>query len=82
MSTADVDPLALLRTAAGYNVTYEGGSMDETPGITADDLPEIYREGYLHAIEAAREEHDPATEWEAFREYLWVALVRVFGVDA
>ncbi len=56
--------------------------MDETPGITADDLPEIYREGYLHAIEAAREEHDPATEWEAFREYLWVALVRVFGVDA
>lgn len=56
--------------------------MDETPGITADDLPEIYREGYLHAIEAAREEHDPATDWDAFREYLWVALARVFGVDA
>jgi len=56
--------------------------MEDTPGISVDDLPEIYREGYLHAIEAAREEHDPATEWEAFREYLWAALVRVFGLDA
>lgn len=56
--------------------------MDEAPGVTADDLPEIYREGYIHAIEAAREEHDPASEWGAFREYLWIALVRVFGVDA
>lgn len=54
--------------------------MDDTPDITVDDLPEIYREGYLHAIEAAREAHDPATEWEAFREYLWAALARVLGV--
>lgn len=74
--------LARRRTVGGYNVHCEGGDMDETPGITADDLPEIYRDGYLHAIEAAREEHDPASEWDAFREYLWVALVRVFGVDA
>ena len=55
--------------------------MEDTPGISVDDLPEIYREGYLHAIEAAREEHDPATEWEDFREYLWVALVQVLGLD-
>ncbi|MGH3441352.1 MAG: hypothetical protein ACRDUY_04795 [Nitriliruptorales bacterium] len=56
--------------------------MEDTTGIGVDDLPEIYREGYLHAIEAAREEHDPSTEWDAFREYLWAALVRVFGVEA
>lgn len=54
---------------------------DNIPGISADDLPEIYREGYLHAIEAARAEHDPAIEWDAFREFLWVALTRVLGLD-
>lgn len=56
--------------------------MEATPGISVDDLPEIYREGYLRAIEAARVQHDPATEWDAFREYLWAALLPVFGVDA
>jgi hypothetical protein len=50
-------------------------------GLTVDDLPEIYREGYLHAIKATREEHDPVTKWEAFRDYLWTALVLVFEVE-
>ncbi len=55
--------------------------MDDEPGITVDDLPAIYRDGYLHAIESAREHHDPGTEWDAFREYLWAALEQVFGVE-
>lgn len=56
--------------------------MDDHAGITVEDLTQMYREGYLHAIEAARAEHDPATEWNAFREQLWGDLLRVFGVES
>lgn len=59
----------------------EATLMDQQAGIGIDDMPAIYREGYLHAIESARDEHDPATEWDRFREYLWHALVGVFGLD-
>lgn len=55
--------------------------MDDEPGIGMDDLPAIYHDGYLHAIESARAEHDPADDWDSFREYLWQALVRVFGLN-
>lgn len=55
--------------------------MDDEPGITVEDLPDIYRDGYLHAIESARAEHDPATDWDAFRDYVWGALVQVFGLE-
>ena len=54
---------------------------DGHTGISVDDLPAIYRQGYLHAIESARAEHDPGTDWDGFREYLWEALIRVFGLD-
>lgn len=56
-------------------------SDDEPRGIGLEDLPAIYREGYLYAIEIARAQHDPATDWEDFREYLWASLIRVFGLD-
>lgn len=56
--------------------------MDATPSLTAEDLPRIYRENYLHAIGDAREQHDPATEWDAFREHLWAGLARVFGLES
>lgn len=55
---------------------------DQPRGITVDDLPAIYRDGYLHSIEMARALHDPATDWDGFLEYLWGALIRVFGLDA
>ncbi len=55
---------------------------DEPRGIGLEDLPAIYREGYLYSIEMARAQHDPATDWDGFREYLWDALIRVFGFDA
>ncbi len=55
--------------------------MDDEPGIGREDLPEIYHEGYLQAVESARAEHDPADDWAGFREYLWQSLVRVFGLD-
>ena len=59
--------------------------MDERPverdGVTAAHLADIYREGYLYAIEIARAEHDPGTDWDRFREHLWQSLKRVFGVD-
>lgn len=54
---------------------------DEQAGISVDDLPAILREEYLYAIELARAEHDPSSEWEDFRDYLWEALIRVFGVE-
>lgn len=41
----------------------------------------IFREEYLHAVELARVRHDPASDWEGFRETLWAYLVRVFGVE-
>lgn len=53
----------------------------EPRGIRMDDLPDIYREEYLYAVEIARAMHDPHSDWEAFRETLWVYLTRVFGVD-
>ncbi len=55
--------------------------MDRDAGIGIEDLPGIYREGYLHAIEIARAQHDPSQDWEEFRETLWHSLVRVFGVE-
>lgn len=56
--------------------------MDDHAGIAVEDLTQVYREGYLHAIEAARREHDPDIEWDAFCEQLWTALLRVFGVES
>lgn len=50
-------------------------------GIGTEDLPEIYREEYLHAIELTKAEHDPATDWNQFVEELWRALVPAFGLD-
>lgn len=54
---------------------------DAHRGITLEDLPGIYREGYLYSLEMARALHDPATDWEGFRDYLWQSLIRVFGLD-
>lgn len=51
-------------------------------GISIDDLPGIYREEYLYAAEMARGLHDPATEWESFRDTLWNYVVRAFGLRA
>ncbi|MFA9432842.1 hypothetical protein [Egicoccus sp. AB-alg2] len=54
-------------------------------GVTGDPLFEVsadrYREEFLVALEAARALHDPATEWELFRDTLWDHLSRVFGVE-
>ena len=50
----------------------DGGSGDLTAGC---------REEFLYAVEFARAQHDPAADWEAFRDTLWAYLVRVFGVD-
>lgn len=50
-------------------------------GISIDDLPDIYREEYLYAVEMARGLHDPFLEWEEFTETLWRYLVRAFGLD-
>lgn len=54
--------------------------QDKSPPGDLDDLLALYRENYLHAIADARAQHDPATDWDAFRECLWAGLLRVFGV--
>lgn len=60
----------------------EGSDVDDEPGITIEDLPDIYREGFLYVIEMARARHDPSKEWRAFSEYIGQGLIRVFGLDA
>ena len=50
-------------------------------GLGVDDLPEIYRAEYLHAIELARAQHEPHSDWEGFVDALWGALVPAFGLD-
>jgi hypothetical protein len=47
-----------------------------------DEVPEGYREEFLYAVEVARALHDPAEDWERFRDALWANLTRVFGIDA
>jgi hypothetical protein len=39
------------------------------------------REEYLYAVEMARALHDPATDWDGFRDTLWAFLIRVFGLE-
>ena len=39
------------------------------------------REEYLYAVEMARAVHDPASDWDAFRDTLWSFLTRVFGLE-
>jgi hypothetical protein len=51
-------------------------------GFSLEDLPGIYREEYLYAVEVARAQHDPCLEWVKFSDTLWNYLIRVFGLDA
>jgi hypothetical protein len=46
-----------------------------------EDLPDIYREEYLYAVEMARAVHDPGAEWNEFTEVLWSYLSRAFGLS-
>lgn len=46
-----------------------------------DGDQDAYREEFLYAVEVARAQHDPATDWDGFRDTLWVYLLRVFGVE-
>jgi hypothetical protein len=46
-----------------------------------DNDPDGYREEFLYAVEVARALHDPAEDWEAFRDVLWANLTRVFGIE-
>jgi hypothetical protein len=49
-------------------------------GVFEND-PDGYREEFLYAVEVARALHDPAEDWEGFREALWTNLTRVFGIE-
>ena len=49
--------------------------------VRVDRVSGGQREEFLHAIELARVSHDPAEDWEAFREALWTYLIRVFGLE-
>ncbi|MDX1621161.1 MAG: hypothetical protein R3320_09235 [Nitriliruptorales bacterium] len=43
-------------------------------------LLRMVRQEYVYAIEMARGLHDPADDWEGFRDTLWHYLLRVFGM--
>ena len=49
-------------------------------GVDLNDFTAACREEFLYAVELARVQHDPATDWEGFRDTLWAYLMRVFGV--
>ncbi len=53
---------------------------DEPPGITVENLPDTYREGFLCVMEMAHALHDPSEQWRDFTECVWQGLSRVFGV--
>lgn len=50
-------------------------------GFDLRELPAIYREEFLHAVEFARARYDPALDWDGFVEELWRLLVPAFGLD-
>lgn len=58
-----------------------GSESDVAEGSVFDGGSGDYREEFLYAVEVARARHDPATDWEGFRDTLWEYLARVFGVD-
>ena len=39
------------------------------------------REEYLYAVEMARALHDPAADWDGFRDTLWRFLIPVLGLE-
>ena len=53
----------------------------EGEGLGSADLPGVYREQYLRAVESARLRHDPASDWDGFVEALWAALGSGLGLD-
>ena len=55
--------------------------MDVATEDLFDGDPDAYREEFLYAVEVARSQHDPATDWDGFRDTLWAYLTRVFGVE-
>ena len=55
--------------------------MDVATEDLFDGDPDAYRQEFLYAVEVARAQHDPATDWDGFRDTLWVYLMRVFGVE-
>ena len=65
----------------GRPVTFEVERDVSDVGVGFDDLTGEFREEYLYAVELARAQHDPTTDWEAFRDTLWIYLMRVFGLD-
>jgi hypothetical protein len=48
-------------------------------GLSTADLPEMRREQLMSALEVARHEHDPATDWSAFRKVVWREAGLAFG---
>jgi hypothetical protein len=50
-----------------------------TDGFSTADLPAMRREQLMSALEVARHEHDPATNWAAFREVVWREAALAFG---
>lgn len=50
-------------------------------GFDLRELPHVYRDEFLHAVECARARCDPARDWDGFVEELWRLLVPAFGLD-
>lgn len=54
--------------------------MDDR-GVGVTEPLDARREGFLHAVEVARLQHDPVLEWNWFVEALWGELASAFGFD-
>jgi hypothetical protein len=52
---------------------------DVPAGFTPADLPAVRRELFMDALAVARDDHDPATQWEDFCEAAWKEAGLAFG---
>ncbi|MDX1744852.1 MAG: hypothetical protein R3324_02845 [Halobacteriales archaeon] len=51
-----------------------------TMQLEGPEFDRMVREEYVYAIEIARGLHDPAEDWEGFRDTLFGYLLGVFGL--
>jgi hypothetical protein len=63
----------------GMNSTDEEQTAAGSTGFSAADLQTIRRESLMDALEVARHEHDPASDWEAFCAVVWREAGLAFG---
>lgn len=61
------------------NDTGRSASAPDPEGLQARDLRRVRRDLFRGALEVARADHDPSSEWESFAEVAWREAALAFG---